>query len=125
MVAHAETELGLASGRATAHRRWSRVAALLLGVALLSVAGWKYRAAHTRMALDEFWVPVRDQAQVTMCVGGSVFAQNNFSGVATAGKDIDYPFVSMQSASAIAERSGLLARSGSPQPICSPRRQPR
>lgn len=41
-----------------------------------------------------------------------MFAQDHFSGVATAGKDIDYPFVSMQTASAIAQLSGLLARSG-------------
>jgi hypothetical protein len=79
---------------------------------LLAGAGWKYREAHTRTALDDFWAPiVHDQSAVMMCTGGSVFAQNNFSGVATAGKDIDYPFVSMQSASAIADLSGLLARS--------------
>jgi hypothetical protein len=94
-------------------RRWLWGLALLLGVALLAGGGWKYREAHTRTALDDFWAPiVHDQSVVMMCTGGSVFAQNNFSGVATAGKDIDYPFVSMQSASAIADLSGLLARSG-------------
>jgi len=47
-----------------------------------------------------------------ICTGGSVYSQNNVSGVATAGKNIDYPFVSMQIASAIAQLSGLLERSG-------------
>jgi hypothetical protein len=47
---------------------------------------------------------------VMVCTGASVFSQSNFSGVSTAGKDIDYPFISMQSASAIAQLSVLLAR---------------
>lgn len=83
--------------------------------AILVVAGvwWQYRAVHPQSALDSFWAPVlRDQRTVLICTGGSVFSQNNFSGVATAGKNIDYPFVSMQIASAIAQLSGLLERSG-------------
>jgi hypothetical protein len=48
---------------------------------------------------------------VVVCVGGVVFQQNNFSGVITAGKDIEYPFVSMQIASAIAQVSGVLEHS--------------
>jgi hypothetical protein len=111
--AGSEVETGHAGGRANNRRRWPQAAGLLLGAALLAGGGWKYHAAHPRTALDDFWAPiVRDQTVVMMCTGGSVFAQNNFSGVATAGKDIDYPFVSIQSASAIADLSGLLARSG-------------
>jgi hypothetical protein len=73
----------------------------------------KYRDAQPRTALDNFWRPViGDQRVVMVCTGGSVFSQNKFSGVTTAGKDIDYPFVSMQSASAIAQLSGLLERNG-------------
>jgi hypothetical protein len=49
---------------------------------------------------------------VPICTGGSVFAQDRFSGVATAGKDIDYPFVSLQAATAIAKISALLERYG-------------
>jgi hypothetical protein len=41
-----------------------------------------------------------------------VFAQNNFSGTLTAGKNIDYPFVSIQGAAAIAQISALLQKSG-------------
>jgi hypothetical protein len=55
---------------------------------------------------------LREQRAVLICAGGVVFKQNNFSGVITAGKDIDYPFVSMQIASAITQVSSTLARSG-------------
>ncbi len=47
-----------------------------------------------------------------LCIGGSVFSQTHTSGVATATKDVDYPFISMQSASAAAQISALLERNG-------------
>ena len=47
-----------------------------------------------------------------VCIGGSVFSQTHLSGVATASKDIDYPFVSMQSASAAAQLSALMDATG-------------
>ena len=47
-----------------------------------------------------------------VCTGGSVFSQSHLSGVDTAGKDIEYPFTSIQSASAIASVSGLVGRNG-------------
>jgi hypothetical protein len=78
---------------------------------LLAAGEWRYRAAHAKNPLDSFWTPV-----VMMCIGGSVFKQNNFSGVETAGKDVDYPFVSIQSASAIAQLSTLLERIGDATP---------
>jgi hypothetical protein len=82
---------------------------------ILAIVGllWKFRAISPQTAVDSFWAPVlRDQHTVLICTGGSVFSQDHISGVATAGKDIDYPFVSMQIASAIAHLSGLLERSG-------------
>jgi len=101
------------SSRATTMRRWRLAAGAMVVIVVLGGLGWRYRTAQPRTALDSFWAPVlRDQPVVMVCTGGSVFAQNNFSGVATAGKDIDYPFVSMQTASAIAQLSGLLERSG-------------
>jgi len=108
----------LLAGTRTGSKRlvWIGVAAIMM---ILTVAGvrWQYRATHPQAAVDLFWAPVlRDQHTVLICTGGSVFSQTNFSGVATAGKDIDYPFVSMQIASSIAQLSGLLERSGaSPQ----------
>jgi len=92
-------------------RLWA-VAALAC-VILLSALGWRYRRAQPELPLDRFWAPVlRDQTTIAVCIGGSVFSQTHTSGVATATKDIDYPFVSMQSASAVAQISALLARSG-------------
>ena len=51
--------------------------------------------------------------------GGVVFQQNGFSGVITAGKDIEYPFVSMQSAAAISQISGLVERFGATTQVLS------
>ncbi len=87
--------------------------AAVLAILIAIGAGWRYRFVQQRTPIDDFWGPVlRDQKMVPICTGGSVFAQNNFSGVATAGKDIDYPFVSMQAASAIAQVSALLEHHG-------------
>jgi hypothetical protein len=101
-------------------RLWLSVAAMM---AILAVAGllWKYRAVPPQTAVDRFWEPVlRDQRTVMICTGSVVFAQNNFSGVHTAVRDNDYPFVSMQSAAAIAQISGLLERFGaSPKLVAS------
>lgn len=100
-----------AQSRTSRRGRFALVAAVILAV--LAGVGWKYRSAHRETALDQLWTPVlRDQHVVMLCTGGSVFSQSNFSGVATAGKDIDYPFVSMQTASAIAQLSALLERGG-------------
>ena len=94
-------------------RRWAIGLVALACLILLTGFGWKYRGTRAQMPLDRFWAPVlRDQSVVPVCIGGSVFSQTHTSGVATATKDIDYPFVSMQSATAVAQISALLARSG-------------
>jgi hypothetical protein len=92
---------------------------LWLGLFATAVIGflagltWRSRPVQTQTAVDSFWGPVlHDQRTVLICAGGVVFKKNNFSGVITAGKDIDYPFVSMQTASGIAQVSSTLARSG-------------
>jgi hypothetical protein len=105
--------LSLSSHRATKKSHWWLTVGAMAVIAILGGLGWRYRTAPPRTALDSFWAPVvHDQSVVMVCTGGSVFAQDHLSGVATAGKDIDYPFVSMQTASAIAQLSGLLERSG-------------
>ena len=87
--------------------------ASVLALLLCGALGWKYRPAHSVSPLDEFWAPVlRNQGAMMVCTGGSVFSQTHLSGVATAGKDIQYPFISIQSASAIARLSGLIERNG-------------
>ena len=80
---------------------------------MLAGAGWKYRVGHPKTPLDVFWTPVlRDQPDLMVCIGGSVFSQTHASGVATATKDVDYPFISIQSAAAAAQISALLERQG-------------
>jgi hypothetical protein len=104
------------SPQARGHRRtlWLAAAAVVLLAAAAAGLLWRYRAAHPAAAVDEFWAPVlRDQRSVVICTGSVVFAQNNnYSGVHTAGKDLDYTFVSMQIASAIAQISDVAERSG-------------
>lgn len=93
--------------------RWPVVLAVLVCIVLLGGFGWRYRTAQSQIPLDRFWAPIlHDHAAIPICIGGSVFSQTHISGVATATKDIDYPFVSMQSASAVAQISALMARSG-------------
>ena len=87
---------------------------------LLAGLGWKYSHGRPRTAVDEFWAPVlSQQGPVLLCTGSVVFAQDKFSGVVTAGKDIDYPFVSMQIVSAVAQLSSLLERSGASTELVS------
>jgi hypothetical protein len=74
------------------------VAVLLLcaGLAL------KLRSSRGANAVDAFWEPLAHEPGKTLvCLGGVIFQQNLYSGVITAGKDNDYPFVSMQIASSL------------------------
>jgi hypothetical protein len=88
-------------------------AIVVLLVAIAAGFLWKYRTAPPQTAVEAFWAPViHDQHTVILCTGSSTFAPNNYSGVTTADKTIDYPFVSMQSASAISEISSTLEHSG-------------
>jgi hypothetical protein len=91
-------------------------AIVIAAIVIAAVAGiwWKLRPVHTESQVDAFWAPVlRDQhTPVIVCTGSSVFEPRNKSGVETAGKDIDYTFVSMQIASAIAQVSSEMEHSG-------------
>lgn len=97
-------------------QRRSIVGAVLLGLFALSgfaLWRWTHRISAGQSAITEFWAPMSaGQQPVFICTGSVVFAQGNYSGTTTANRDVDYPFVSMQSASAIARVSGLLERSG-------------
>jgi hypothetical protein len=91
---------------------WMALAAF---AAIVFAAGWQWqnRTNPPRTAADAFWAPLmRDQHTVLVCTGSVIFAQNNSSGVHTAGKDIDYPFISLQNASAIALTSARIEHSG-------------
>ena len=91
---------------------WLACAAM---VAVIAITGlrWRDRTLHPQTVLDDFWGPViHDQRSVLICTGSVVFAPERVSGTLTAGKDIEYPFVSMEGASAISHVSGLLQSSG-------------
>jgi hypothetical protein len=92
---------------------WLGLAAMLV-IGFLAGFGWRSQpTAYIPTAVDDFWRPVlHDQRTVLICAGGVVFKKNKFSGVITADKDTEYPFVSMQTAAGIAQVSSTLARSG-------------
>jgi hypothetical protein len=93
-------------------RAWWMVLSLAV-LAVLAAVAWRYAAVGLETPVDNFWAPVlQGQRGITVCLGGSVFSQTHTSGVATATKDVDYPFISMQSAAAVAQISALLERSG-------------
>ncbi|HEV2134456.1 MAG TPA: hypothetical protein VGR47_09335 [Terracidiphilus sp.] len=101
----------LAQKRRFPFRLWLACAAALL----LACASWfGYRALRPQPAINEFWTPVlQGQGQVIVCTGSVVFAPTpNYSGTTTAGRDINYTFVSMQIASAINQLGLTIDRSG-------------
>jgi hypothetical protein len=86
---------------------------VVLLLALAAGIWWKYSANHAQNQVDAFWAPViHGQHSLIVCTGGSVFANNRYSGVETANRDIDYPFVSWQSVSAAVQISSMLSRAG-------------
>jgi hypothetical protein len=103
----------------TSRLLWLAFAAVLV-IAAISGLRWKYRALQPQTAVDDFWGPVlREQRTVLICTGSVVFAPDRVSGTLTAGKDIEYPFVSIEGASAISLVSGLLQSSGVPTQLKS------
>ena len=106
------------SERPTAASPWNRAVPALLVVLtllLLLFGGFWYKTRHTpTTAVDRFWEPViGDKGVALLVTGGVVFSPNPYSGVETAGKSDQYPFVSMQIAAALARVSGLLQHKGS------------
>jgi hypothetical protein len=89
--------------------RWGTAALILLVVSGLL----GYRLLHPQTAVGAFWAPLlRAPGTTLICTGGVVFAHNKFSGVTTASKDVDYPFVSMQIANSMNQIGWLLERGG-------------
>jgi hypothetical protein len=98
-----------------ASRRFALRALLAAAVLALLAGSWfTYRAIVPQSALNDFWSPVlRGQHSIIICTGSVVFAPRpNYSGVTTAGRDVDYPFVSMQIADAITQISRTVDHSG-------------
>jgi hypothetical protein len=120
------------AGMSRAGIRWLWVGAVAI-LLILAGIGWRHRTIQPQTAVDQFWAPVmRGPGTTLICSGGVVFEPRNFSGVQTAGKDIEYPFVSMQIAAAIGKVSGLLERGGAtvqmqscaPTPLTEMRERP-
>jgi hypothetical protein len=93
---------------------WGVLAGVLSIAAALTALRLTPRAQDSATtAIDEFWAPLLDdQHSVLICAGSVVFAQDNYSGVATAGGNTDYPFFSMQTVSAITSITSVLLKSG-------------
>jgi len=111
-AAHAPRQ---AASNGSLRRGWMALLGALVVLTLIALArhGMGLRHPLQQSALDEFWTPVlHEPGETLICSGGVVFAPQKFSGVMTAGKDIAYPFVSMQIATAIARITGQLERSG-------------
>jgi hypothetical protein len=72
------------------------------------------RESHRQTALDQFWGPALGDRRTSALIstGSVVFDLNSFSRTATADKNSQYPFVSMQMAAAIARISGLVEQRG-------------
>jgi hypothetical protein len=107
-----------AASRTPGYRRL--IVALAAAIVLALGAGWwgfglwqRQHSFHPSTAVDLFWAPIiREQRTILLCSGGNVFALHTPSGTQTANKNNDYPWVSMQIASAISMVSGMLERSG-------------
>jgi len=112
---HAGAGIGTVAKRRGPATKLAGWAAAVLLLVIGGVAGylWRDRVASPQSAVDAFWAPVvRDQHTVILCTGSSAFSPDRFSGVITADKTIEYPFVSLQTAAAIAQISSILEHSG-------------
>jgi hypothetical protein len=113
---HSALDLAPLQERANSSRKlWIGAAVIALVVIGAALNAWhvRSRAQHSATAVDEFWAPLLDdQHSVVICAGSVVFAQDNYSGVATAGGNTDYPFFSMQTVSAITSINAVLLKSG-------------
>ena len=79
----------------------------------IAAAAWSTHRAASATALDRFWQPfAHDAQQPLLVVGGNIFSDNLYSGTETATSAVDYPFVSIQIASAMARVSAVLQREG-------------
>ena len=112
--AHEETQA--ATQRPLNWRRLRRP--VLIGVPLLVVVAvlagfWiRHRSAPSR-AMEAFWEPVlREKSDILICAGGNTFMQSPVPEFVTAGKEIEYPYFSLQTAVSTTLLSALIERHG-------------
>jgi len=109
--------------------RWALAAAIAAALVILVLSAGCIRlwyqlhsapvavvSAMSSAAVAEFWDPIlREKGDILICAGGNVLAPNAQKpvlGVITAGKDIDYPYFSITTVSAVAMLSSLIERGG-------------
>jgi hypothetical protein len=109
-----------------ARRRWSIAAAIAACVTIAALAAgclilWIQLRSIQRApspwkdspAVAEFWEPLlREKGDVLICSGGNVLAPNALLGVATAEKNVAYPYFSVTTVSSVALLSPLIKQGG-------------
>jgi hypothetical protein len=97
---------------------WRQKKWLLPGVAvalcLLAVAGFLViRSFSPKSQVERFWNPIlRNKGDILICAGGNTFQQTPVPGFITAGKEIDYPYFSLQTEVSTTLLSTLIERRG-------------
>lgn len=87
-------------------------APIALGLALVT-AIVVARVAFHDPPVDQFWAPlVHEKSDILICAGGNTFLQNPVPGFFTAGKEIDYPYFSLQTEVATTLLSTMIERRG-------------
>ncbi len=99
---------------AGSRRRLAKTLGALAGLVLLAGVAWRSWPVQPKSAVDDFWGPIlRDRGKILLCAGGNVFASSPIPGFITAGKETDYPYFSLQTATSITMLSALIERGGS------------
>jgi hypothetical protein len=95
-------------------KRWALIASALLLAGLVLSAGLLARRHFAPSApVDAFWAPVlHNKSVILICAGGNTFKQNPVPGFFTAGKEIDYPYFSLQTEVSTTLLSTLIERHG-------------
>jgi len=94
-------------------KKWLGVT-LAAAVCLLAVTGGLIYQMNARKGpVERFWAPIlRNQGDILICAGGNTFLQNPVPGFYNAGKEIDYPYFSLQTEVSTTLLSTLIERHG-------------
>lgn len=94
-------------------RRWLLAGAGLLVCLLLGAGLLISRFGAHRRPVESFWEPIlQNRGDILICAGGNTFLQTPVPGFFTAGKEIDYPYFSLQTEVSTALLSTLIERNG-------------
>lgn len=86
------------------------IAAGVMLAGLITVAVVRWVEPHP---VQTFWAPIlRNRGAILLCAGGNTFLQNPVPGFFVAGKEIDYPYFSLQTEISTTLLSALIERNG-------------